>query len=174
MFQSRSNNDAEKVFAGVYRRLYSEPAEAVCASRDQRGAPVTTGVGYSAGTDDPMAPAAPTDSVRAIQGLSPGRLALRRLLKDRVTMVAFFVAIFFVVLALVAPLLEAARRAGVPPGRCAYVGDDLRDMVAGRAAGMATLAAAWGYLGQGDPIEAWGADHVLSAPDQLLQWLELA
>jgi len=73
-----------------------------------------------------------------------------------------------------APLLEAARRAGVPPGRCAYVGDDLRDMVAGRAAGMATLAAAWGYLGQGDPIEAWGADHVLSAPDQLLQWLELA
>ena len=109
MFQSRSNNDAEKVFAGVYRRLYSEPAEAVCASRDQRGAPVTTGVGYSAGTDDPMAPAAPTDSVRAIQGLSPGRLALRRLLKDRVTMVAFFVAIFFVVLALVAPLLEAAK-----------------------------------------------------------------
>ncbi len=73
-----------------------------------------------------------------------------------------------------APLLEAARRAGVPPGRCAYVGDDLRDMVAGRAAGMATLAAAWGYLGQGDPIEAWGADHVLSAPAQLLQWLELA
>lgn len=70
---------------------------------------MTTGVGYSAGTDDPMAPAAPTDSVRAIQGLSPGRLALRRLLKDRVTMVAFFVAIFFVVLALVAPLLEAAK-----------------------------------------------------------------
>ena len=72
------------------------------------------------------------------------------------------------------PLLEAARRIGVPPGQCAYVGDDHRDMVAGRAAGMATLAAAWGYLGQGEPIEAWGADHVLSAPDQLLQWLELA
>ncbi len=72
------------------------------------------------------------------------------------------------------PLLEAARRIGVPPGQCAYVGDDHRDMVAGRAAGMATLAAAWGYLGQGEPIEAWGADLVLTAPAQLLHWLELA
>lgn len=72
------------------------------------------------------------------------------------------------------PLLEAARRIGVAPTACAYIGDDHRDMLAGRAAGMATLAAAWGYLGQGEPIEAWGADHVLSAPHQLLQWLDLA
>ena len=72
------------------------------------------------------------------------------------------------------PLLEAARRIGVAPTACAYIGDDHRDMLAGRAAGMATLAAAWGYLGQGEPIEAWGADRVLSAPDQLLQWLDLA
>ena len=71
------------------------------------------------------------------------------------------------------PLLEAARRIGVAPSACAYIGDDHRDMLAGRAAGMATLAAAWGYLGQGEPIEAWGADHVLSTPDQLLQWLDL-
>jgi N-acetyl-D-muramate 6-phosphate phosphatase len=58
-----------------------------------------------------------------------------------------------------APLLR--RRAGA--GRAArplrvYVGDDLRDMQAGRAAGMATLAAAWGYLGRGEPVEHWGAD----------------
>jgi 2-phosphoglycolate phosphatase len=72
------------------------------------------------------------------------------------------------------PLLEAARRLGTAPGRCAYVGDDHRDMVAGRAAGMATLAAAWGYLGQGEPIDAWGADHILDAPPALLNWLELA
>ena len=72
------------------------------------------------------------------------------------------------------PLLEAARRIGVAPQACVYIGDDHRDMVAGRAAGMATLAAAWGYLGQGEPIDAWGADHVLSAPAQLLQWLDLA
>ena len=45
---------------------------------------------------------------------------------------------------------------------------------AGRAAGMATLAAAWGYLGQGEPIEDWGADAVLPEPAALLHWLGLA
>jgi phosphoglycolate phosphatase len=73
-----------------------------------------------------------------------------------------------------APLLEAARRLGVAPEACAYVGDDARDVVAGRAAGMVTLAAAWGYLGQDEPVAAWGAHHVLSSPADLLQWLDLA
>ena len=73
-----------------------------------------------------------------------------------------------------APLLEAARRLGVAPQRCVYVGDDLRDVQAGRAAGMATLAAAWGYLGRGEPIDAWGADAVLAHPDELLNWLGMA
>jgi N-acetyl-D-muramate 6-phosphate phosphatase len=70
-----------------------------------------------------------------------------------------------------APLLEAARRAGTSAGDCVYVGDDARDIQAGHAAGMATLAAAWGYLGQGEPIEAWGADAVLAEPGALLHWL---
>jgi phosphoglycolate phosphatase len=73
-----------------------------------------------------------------------------------------------------APLLEAARRAGVAPVHCVYVGDDLRDVQAGRAAGMGVLAAGWGYLGQGDAVDAWGADAVLSDPKELLQWLALA
>lgn len=73
-----------------------------------------------------------------------------------------------------APLLEAARRLGVEPAQCVYVGDDLRDVQAGRAAGMLTVAAAWGYLGEGDSIEAWGAHHVIDAPDALLQLLALA
>lgn len=73
-----------------------------------------------------------------------------------------------------APLLEAARRIGVAPERCAYVGDDLRDVQAGRAAGMATAAAAWGYLGEGEPVAQWGADLVLDEPGALLHWLELA
>ena len=73
-----------------------------------------------------------------------------------------------------APLLEAARRIGTAPEACVYVGDDLRDVQAGRAAGMATLAAAWGYLGQGEAIEAWGADDLLDSPGQLLKWLRLA
>lgn len=72
------------------------------------------------------------------------------------------------------PLLEAARRLALPPAACVYVGDDLRDVEAGRAAGMATLAAAWGYLGQGETVTGWGADSILSSPGQLLHWLELA
>jgi phosphoglycolate phosphatase len=73
-----------------------------------------------------------------------------------------------------APLLEAARRLGIAPSACAYVGDDMRDVLAGRAAGMVTLAASWGYLGLDEPVADWGADHVLSSPVQLLQWLKLA
>lgn len=72
-----------------------------------------------------------------------------------------------------APLLEAARRVGVAASQCLYVGDDERDVQAGHAAGMVTLAAAWGYLGQGEPIENWGAHAVLAEPDALLQWLHL-
>lgn len=73
-----------------------------------------------------------------------------------------------------APLLEAARRLGVAPEACVYVGDDLRDVQAGRAAGMATVAAAWGYLGLGEPVSAWGADHVIESPAELLNLLGLA
>ena len=72
------------------------------------------------------------------------------------------------------PLLEAARRAGVAPGECVYVGDDARDVLAGRAAGMPTIAVRWGYLGDGEPIEAWGADVVLDTPSQLVEWLRAA
>lgn len=72
------------------------------------------------------------------------------------------------------PLLEAARRLGLPPANCVYVGDDLRDVQAGRAAGMSTLVAAWGYLGEGEPPAAWGAHAILEDPRQLLQWLALA
>jgi len=70
-----------------------------------------------------------------------------------------------------APLLEAARRARVLPEHCVYVGDDERDILAGRAAGMKTVAAAWGYLGNGKPVGAWGADIVISRPAELLEVL---
>jgi 2-phosphoglycolate phosphatase len=72
------------------------------------------------------------------------------------------------------PLLEAARRLGCPPGQCVYVGDDLRDVQAGRAAAMATVAAGWGYLGEGVEIDQWGADHMIGMPGELLQLLGLA
>lgn len=73
-----------------------------------------------------------------------------------------------------APLLEAARRLEVPAVECVYVGDDLRDVQAGRAAGMRTLAAAWGYLGLGEPITAWNADAIVESPADLLQWLAMS
>ena len=67
------------------------------------------------------------------------------------------------------PLLEAARRLNVDPAACVYVGDDLRDVQAGRAAGMRTVAASWGYLGAGEHIDDWGADHVINLPGDLLK-----
>jgi N-acetyl-D-muramate 6-phosphate phosphatase len=72
-----------------------------------------------------------------------------------------------------APLIEAAARIQVDPMRCLYVGDDLRDIQAGRAAGMQTAAAAWGYLGSGDSVHDWGADHLLNCPQDLLNLLRL-
>ncbi len=66
-----------------------------------------------------------------------------------------------------APLFEAARRLGLEPEQCWYVGDDLRDIEAGRAAGMRTVACAWGYCGAVEP-GSWGADHLLGSPLELL------
>lgn len=73
-----------------------------------------------------------------------------------------------------APLLEAARRLSVAPQACLYVGDDERDVAAGRAAGMATAVAAWGYLGTNARHSAWGADVELTRPGELLKLLGLA
>ena len=73
-----------------------------------------------------------------------------------------------------APLHEAMRQIGVRPEQCVYVGDDERDMVAGRAAGMATVAARYGYLGAGAVVERWPADAVINSPAELLNILETA
>lgn len=73
-----------------------------------------------------------------------------------------------------APLLEAASRLRVDPDFCIYVGDDERDIVAGRAAGMRTVAATYGYLGEkANPLQ-WGAHEVINSPLELLQLLERA
>lgn len=71
-----------------------------------------------------------------------------------------------------APLLEAVRRLGLQPGDCIYVGDDERDIQAGRAAGMPTVAATYGYLGSTQDVAAWGADAHISSPLQLLDLLK--
>ncbi|NEX60625.1 HAD family hydrolase [Noviherbaspirillum galbum] len=69
------------------------------------------------------------------------------------------------------PLLEAARRLDIDPMHCWYVGDDLRDVQAGRAAGMVTVAAAWGYCGNVEPV-SWDADALAATPADLLQLID--
>ncbi len=73
-----------------------------------------------------------------------------------------------------APLLEAARRLGVDAARCVYVGDDERDIVAGLAAGMTTVAVTYGYLGQQADTSQWGAHATINCGNELLSLLQLA
>jgi len=70
------------------------------------------------------------------------------------------------------PLLEAARRLELEPGQCIYVGDDERDVIAGRAAGMGTVAATYGYLGGNAAAAPWGADAHITSPLELLALLQ--
>jgi N-acetyl-D-muramate 6-phosphate phosphatase len=69
-------------------------------------------------------------------------------------------------------LLHAAKLADVAAARSIYVGDDARDIEAGRRAGMRTVAVAWGYLDGEDPHD-WGADHVIAQPGELFAALGL-
>jgi 2-phosphoglycolate phosphatase len=68
------------------------------------------------------------------------------------------------------PLLEAARRLQLAPEQCWYVGDDLRDIQAGIAARMPTIAAAWGYCGHTEP-QSWQADVTAAYPIDMLELL---
>lgn len=69
------------------------------------------------------------------------------------------------------PLFEAARRMKLAPEQCIYVGDDERDIVAGRAAGMATVAASYGYLGSNADVYVWKADAHIARPLELISLL---
>jgi len=70
-----------------------------------------------------------------------------------------------------APLLHAASLLDVAPSRCVYVGDDLRDVVAGNAAGMPTIVAEYGYLGAPGCADDWPATGWIAEPLALLDWL---
>ena len=71
-----------------------------------------------------------------------------------------------------APLLLAAEKLGIPCKDILYVGDDLRDVQAARAAGMCAVAVEYGYHGvdNGGP-QSWNADIVISHPEELLRHL---
>ncbi|MEQ9561536.1 MAG: HAD-IA family hydrolase [Woeseiaceae bacterium] len=70
-----------------------------------------------------------------------------------------------------APLLYAARQIGLDPSRCVYIGDAARDIQAGRAAGMYTIAVRYGYIVPDDDISTWGADRIVADPAELAQSL---
>lgn len=71
------------------------------------------------------------------------------------------------------PLLHGARLAAVAASRCLYVGDDQRDIEAGQAATMRTIAATYGFCGGESPPQEWGADHLIADPLELLEVIEL-
>jgi phosphoglycolate phosphatase len=70
-----------------------------------------------------------------------------------------------------APLLAAAERLGIAPGRCVYVGDAERDVIAGIAAGMHTIVARYGYIEPHEAPETWPADGLIDDPRELIAWL---
>lgn len=69
-----------------------------------------------------------------------------------------------------ASLLHALDLCQVSAAATLYVGDDERDIHAGRAAGMRTVGVRYGYLGSANPPETWGADRWVDTPIQILDW----
>jgi 2-phosphoglycolate phosphatase len=71
-----------------------------------------------------------------------------------------------------APLLHAAELLQRKPAQCVYIGDDRRDVEAGRAAGMSTVVAQYGYIEAQDDPRLWGADVMITSVDHLQDWLQ--
>ena len=70
-----------------------------------------------------------------------------------------------------APLLLACERLSIAPDAAVYVGDSRSDIESGRAAGVTTVSAGWGYLDPQDPPDGWGADVDTRTPGELLAWI---
>ncbi len=69
------------------------------------------------------------------------------------------------------PMLTACMQANVKPEECAYIGDALHDIDAGKNANMKTLAAVYGYIKEDDNPAHWGADVLIESPEQLTSWI---
>ena len=69
-----------------------------------------------------------------------------------------------------APLFYACEQLQVEPARCLFVGDAPRDVEAGQRAGMRTIVALFGYIGEWENPREWGADATISAPLELVPW----
>jgi len=71
------------------------------------------------------------------------------------------------------PVVEACRRLNMVPGETVFVGDDRRDVLAGKSAGCYTVVASWGYIDEPDSIAAWNADAIIDHPSELIGLLEI-
>ena len=71
-----------------------------------------------------------------------------------------------------APMLHACQITGMEPASTLYIGDAERDIVAGKLAGMHTLIALYGYIDIHEKPEAWQADGMISAPHEIIAWLD--
>ncbi|PXW83510.1 phosphoglycolate phosphatase [Nitrosomonas sp. Nm84] len=69
------------------------------------------------------------------------------------------------------PLLTASNKIAIAPANCIYLGDDIRDVQASLAASMQPIVARYGYLGDGQPPETWGAKYLIDHPEELLAYL---
>lgn len=65
-------------------------------------------------------------------------------------------------------LFLACKEAQVKPEYCIYIGDAARDIEAGRAAGMKTAVALFGYIDKSDKPYEWGADALITTPNEIL------
>jgi len=70
-----------------------------------------------------------------------------------------------------APMLHACQLAGSEAEQCVYLGDAARDIEAGKRAGMKTLVALFGYIGEDEQPDSWGADGMIAHPAELLDWI---
>jgi phosphoglycolate phosphatase len=70
------------------------------------------------------------------------------------------------------PLLLAAKQLQVSANNCLYIGDHLRDIEAGRAANMLTMACRYGYIEANDSADNWGADVVIDHPQEIIQFCQ--
>ena len=70
------------------------------------------------------------------------------------------------------PMLAGCKQAGVKPEECVYIGDASHDIVAGKSAGMKTLAALYGYLKPDDIPDTWGADAYIEHPEEINSWIK--
>lgn len=70
------------------------------------------------------------------------------------------------------PLLHACKLLNVKPEECIFIGDSINDILAGKAAGMRTIAAAFGFIPRDVQVEDWQADAIVHRPDEIFPWIQ--